>query len=284
MPLENQIEFFHVEHIARKEKVAAKKIFHEAGLAKLPLFVAMPKDLCAYRIDLQRDDLVSRTQLFVTPEYDLFRPVLLRLKPADCAKLAIEKSVEATDFPYAICHADGDIFPAGSDDERGESAQRFTFVQIPPNREIFPTQLDGVQVCWRLFHPNTEDLSDIRHLTVTPEMVVTRSDYLERITALRKTGSRKQAGKSTAGYFDRHERLRRLLVEIAENVATELDSDCSTLRAWIDTIYELRDTKRFDELRLVKPTFTRRWIEDLLRERFEFVQGKPVKKTFTTPK
>lgn len=282
----NPVEFLKVKDIARKERIRAEKIFVAAGQGTLPLFVSIPKDLCVYRIDLQYNGLASRTQLFVTPEYDLhdlYQPVLLRLKPSDCAKLATERTVEATDFPYAICHVGGNAHPPKRADGQSDSAQGFTTVQVPPNQEIFPAKLDSAQICWRLFHPDTEDLSNFLPLAVTSEMVVTRDDYMGRITPLKKTGSRKQDGKSTARYVDRHERLRRLLVEIAEKLAVDNESACSTLKGWADTVYEFRETSRFAEFRLVKPTFSRGWLEGLLRERFEFVQGKPVKKTFTTP-
>lgn len=277
------IEYVTIEEIARQQRVQSRKIFETAGIGTIPLFVSVPNELCAYRIDVQKNDLASRTQLFVNPGYDLYQPVLLRLKLTDCAKLATEASVEATDFPYAVCHVGGNIDPAMSEDRKSDSAQSFTTVQIPPNMEIFPTQLDSAQVCWRLFQPNTKDLSKLRPLVVTAAMVVTRSDYLGHIATLRKTGSRIQAGKTTAGYRERHERNRDLLTEVAEEVAARNESECRAFREWADLVYELRDLPSCERLRQAKKTFSRSWVEKTLRARYEFIQGKPVKK-FTTSK
>ena len=277
------IEYRTINEIARQQRVQSRKIFEAAGIGAIPLFVSVPKELCAYRIDVQHNELASRTQLFVTPGYDLYQPVLLRLKLTDCAKLATEASVEATDFPYAVCHVGGNIDPAISEDRKSDSAQSFTTVQIPPNLEIFPTQLDSAKVCWRLFQPNTEDLSKFCPLVVTAEMVVTRNDYLGRVAALRKTGSRKQAGKTTNAYSERHERNRRLLMDGAEEVARVNPERCRTLKGWVDEVYDLRESVKFEKLVASKNTFSRDWVERTLRANYEFIQGTPVKK-FTTPK
>lgn len=277
----NPIEFVKIAEISRNKRISKEKIFHAAGQGALPLFVSIPKDVCAYRIDIQHNDLASRTQLFINPQYDQhdsYRPILLRLKPADCAKLATKDAIEAVDFPYAICLVATQLTPLMNDGEHGASPQSFTTKQIPPNQEIFPLQLNSVPVCWRLFHPDTEDLSNFLSLAVTTEMVVTRDDYIGRIAPLKKKGRRKEAEKSTSGYINRHERPRKLIVEIAEKVAADNESDCSTLRGWVDLIYELRDTKPFAAFHLEKPTFSRQWLENLLRKQYEFINGKPVKK------
>lgn len=283
MPSSEYIDFPKVEDFAKKERLSIEKIFLAAGMGVLPLFIRVPNDLQALRIDLQRNDLAQRTELFHNPEDDIYPPVLLRLKPACCAELAKAKSVEASEFPYAVCLVEGMRHTQGGnvqdDTDRARSHPDYvTFVQVPPRQEMYPELLDTAKVCWRLFHPDTQDFSAFVPVTISPDMVLTRSDYSDRAAGLRRTGSRKLAGKSTDGYVNRHERVRCLLVEIAERVAEKNPNDCGTPKKLAMQIFDLRESGDTAELREHKPTFTLRWIEGILRERFEFVDGRPKKR------
>jgi len=255
----------------------------------MPLFVRMPNNLHAKRIDMQSKDLATRTCLFQNPEYDNYTPLLLRLTPACCAKLATAKEVEVSEFPYAIClagvsHSIHDDDTKSNKNETRLIPEFVTTVQIPPNQEIYPTLLDSAKVCWKLFLPDTQDFSVYVPLTVSADMVIGRSDYsAERIAALRKTASRQKAKKTTSGYIERHERPRRMLMELAEQVVKDNPSQCNSFSNWAAEVFDLRTTTPFNGLLEVMPDLKLRWIQETLRDRYEFANGKPVRRTFTPP-
>jgi len=118
-------------------------------------------------------------------------------------------------------------------------------------------------------------------MLVTTEMVLTRSEYAWTLESLRKTGSRASAGKSNDKYLERHENARRGLVDLAEQHAQADPDSCKTLNGLVECVMELREKDAFLALRPGGKPFSRRWIFETLRERFDFSTGKPVRKPFT---
>lgn len=282
MSSSHPVDLLNITEVVQRTRVSIDRVLAAAGKGEFPLFIEVPDNMEAHRIDLQSNDLAARTEFFKIPaKYENLSPRYLRLKPANCDELASNKEVKATEFPYAICL------------EAGEGSSFLEYVlsrsaadkiiEIPPNQEFFPTEMNSALIGWRLFHPKPEDFSVFVPLTVTPDMVIARSDYLDRITKLRQTGHRKQAGKSNTGYVERFERPRRLLADIAEQVAKDNPDNCDTFSNWAATVYDLRESRPFEELHQEKSEIKLRWINETLRLKFEYLDKKPVRKSFTKP-
>lgn len=282
MSSSHPVEFLNITEVAKRTRVSIDRILAAAGKGEFPLFIEIPDNMKTHRIDLQSNDLAARTEFFKIPaKYESCPPIYLRLKPANCDELASDKKVKATEFPYAICLDAGE----GSSflEHVLSRSANYKIIEIPPNQEFFPTEMNSALIGWRLFSPSTEDFSTFEPITVTPDKLIARSDYLDRITKLRKTGNRKQAGKSNTGHVERHERPRRLLAEIAEQIAKDNPDNCDTFSNWAAAVYDLRESRPFEELRQAKSEIKLRWINDTLRLKFEYLDKKPVRKSFTTP-
>lgn len=282
MSSSHPVEFLNITEVAKRTRVSIERVLAAAGKGAFPLFIDVPDNMKAHRIDLQSNNLAARTEFFKIPaKYENYSPTYLRLKPANCDELANNKEVKATEFPYAICLEveEGSSFL----EHVLSSFADYKIIEIPPNQEFFPTEMNSALIGWRLFDPGTEDFSAFEPITVTPDKLIARSDYLDRITKLRQTGNRKRAGKSNAGYTERHERPRRLLAEIAEKVANDNPDNCDNFASWAAAIYDLRGSRTFNELQQVKSEITLKWINETLRKKFEYVDKQPVKKSFTAP-
>jgi len=264
------------------KNIAVKRLLEAAASGLFPLFVPMPSDRKALRIDKATNDLAIRTEFFTNPHYDEWKPGLLRLSLSTCAVLAAKGKAEATDFPYAVCRdqlRDAPADSTGLDDLR--RSQPVNIVAIPPNREYVPQALDDVNDCWRLFHPDEQDPSAYVPLLVTPDMLIARSDYLSALESLNKPDSRAYAGKSNESYRERHEKPRSGLADLAEQYAKLNPDSCQTLNGLVECVMDLRDKDEFLDLRPSRKPFSRQWVYKTLRERFDFSGGTPVRKPFT---